>query len=70
MFVKNVLPGNGRFKLTMDETITPEKAKMLQRRTDRQKAKYARRREVADLEVGEEILGDVVKVMKAEKSGS
>lgn len=60
--MKDVLPGNGRFHVTLDETITPDKVRKLKRYVERQKAKFYHRKEAADLEVGEEILGDILKV--------
>ena len=62
VFVKDVLPGNGRFRLTLDGDINTEKIAKMKSARRNQKAKQSRRKEAADLAVGEEILGGVVKV--------
>ena len=62
VFVKEVLPGNGRFRLTLDGDINTEKIAKMKSARRNQKAKQLRRKEAADLVVGAEILGGVVKV--------
>lgn len=61
VFVKAVHPSNGRFRLTLDPDITPEKANRMKNAAIRTKSRFSMRKQAADLEPGEEILGEIVK---------
>lgn len=61
VYVKEVLQANGRFRLTLDPDVTPERVAQLKKALLRRKSRWNKRRELAELEVGEEILGKIVK---------
>lgn len=62
VFVKEVFPGNGRFRLTMDANLDPKSVKTMTNKVQKEKSRFARRKNVEDLVVGEEMLGAIVKV--------
>lgn len=62
VYVKKVLAGNGRFRLTLDPNVTPEKVETQKKQVMHQLSKRKKRKNIADLEVGKEMLGTVVKV--------
>lgn len=61
VFVKAVHPSNGRFRLTLDPAITPEKANRMKNAAMRARSRFSMRKQAVDLEPGEEILGEIVK---------
>lgn len=62
VFVKEAFPGNGRFHLTLDPDISPEDLTRMKNALQKKKARFSRRKNVADLVVGEEMLGGIVRV--------
>lgn len=64
VFVKAVHPSNGRFRLTLDPAITPEKANRMKNAAMRARSRFSMRKQAADLKPGEEILGEIVRASK------
>lgn len=62
MYVKETFPGNGRFHVTLDPDVSAEDVARMKNATQRKKARFARRKDVADLVEGEEVLGGIVRV--------
>lgn len=62
VYVKEVFPSNGRFHVTLDPNVSAEDVNRMKNAAKRKKARFARRKDVADLAVGEELLGAVVRV--------
>lgn len=64
VFVKETFPGNGRFHVTLDPDVSPEDLTRMKNALQKKKARFNRRKDVADLVAGEEILGSIVRVRK------
>lgn len=62
VYVKAAFPGNGRFHVTLDPNVSEEDVKRMKNAAQRKKARFNRRKEVADLVKGEEMLGAIVRV--------
>lgn len=62
VYVKDTFPGNGRFHVTFDPDVSAEDVRRMKNAAQRKKARFARRKDVADLAEGEEILGAIVRV--------
>ncbi|CAM9593841.1 unnamed protein product [Scytosiphon promiscuus] len=62
VFVKEVFPGNGRFHVTLDSSLSPEDVAKMKNAVSRKKARFARRKDAAELVEGQEMLGGIVKV--------
>ncbi|CAN0150451.1 unnamed protein product [Pylaiella littoralis] len=64
VFVKETFPGNGRFHVTLDPDVSPEDLTRMKNALQKKKARFNRRKDVADLVAGEEILGSIVRVFE------
>lgn len=62
VFVKEAFPGNGRFHVTLDPNVSAEDLKRMKSAVHKKKARFARRKETADLVEGEEMFGSIVRV--------
>ncbi|CAM9862061.1 unnamed protein product, partial [Ectocarpus fasciculatus] len=63
VYVKEAFPGNGRFHVTLDPNLSPEDLRRMKNAVQKKKARFARRKETADLVEGEEMLGGIVRVL-------
>eukprot|EP00752_Nemacystus_decipiens_P017765 g15927.t2 len=64
VYVKEAFPGNGRFHLTLDPNVSEDDVRRMKNAAQRKKARFARRKDVTDLVVGEEMLGGIVRVFE------
>eukprot|EP00903_Cladosiphon_okamuranus_P019672 g18081.t2 len=64
VYVKDTFPGNGRFHVTLDPDVSEQDVKRMKNAAQRKKARFARRKNVADLAEGEEMLGGIVRVFE------
>ena len=62
VYVKETFPGNGRFHLTLDPDVSEDDVSRMKNAAQKKKARFARRKDVADLVEGAEMLGSIVRV--------